>query len=245
VAWGDRAMTRFYWLQDAEELRYTGQLMATHKWGLPGLHCPFCGATWAGSASTFPSVDLTVLPECAEFEKPRPEPFEEFVRLRELVRPLVSPGTQLFPGANFGPLEGTASGSFGQFFIQSPWMPLIRREALERLQAEGLQGVRAFPTKLRFRQKNPPELLELEITAHGRLHPDCFPPDTPKRCEKCGRQGGRRPEDMILEGASLPEQLDLFRLSDFETTLVGTERFVNAVRQLGLDGIDCRELPVR
>jgi hypothetical protein len=50
---------------------------------------------------------------------------------------------------------------------------------------------------------------------------------------------------MLLDGASLPEHLDLFRLANFETTLVGTERFVNAVRQLGLDGIECRELPVR
>ncbi len=238
-------MTRFYWLREAKDPRYTGGLNASHKRGLPGLHCHFCGATWAGSASAFPSVDITVLPECAEFEEARPEPFEEFVRLRELVRPLVPPGAQLFPGANFGPLEGTASGSFGQFFLQSPWMPLIRREALERLQATGLQGVRAFPTKLRFRQKNPPELLELEIAARGKLHPDCFPPNTPAPCEKCGRLGIRMPEDMLLDGASLPEQLDLFRLANFETVLVGTERFVNAVRQLGLDGIDCRELPVR
>jgi len=238
-------MPRFYWLVEAKEPRYTGQLDATHKWGLPGLHCPACDSTWAGSASAFPSVDLTALPEAAKFEKARPEPFDEFIRLRELVRPLVPLGAQLLPGAEFGPLEGKASGSFGQFFIQSSWMPLIRREALERLQATGLQGVRAFPTALRFRQKNSPELLELEIAAHGKLHPDCFPPGTIGPCEKCGRLGIRRPENMLLDGASLPEHLDLFRLANFETTLVGTERFVNAVRQLGLDGIDCRELPVR
>ncbi|MBN1208979.1 MAG: hypothetical protein JXB05_29245 [Myxococcaceae bacterium] len=62
---------------------------------------------------------------------------------------------------------------------------------------------------------------------------------------RCGRLGARRPERLILEGASLPEQVDLFRLTDFETTLVGTERFVEAVRRLGLDGADCLELPVR
>ena len=238
-------MSRYYWIREARVPRHTGQINASHKWGLPGLSCSTCGATWSGSASAFPSVDLTSLPERAAFETARPEPFEEFVRLRELVRPLVPPGTQLLPGAEFGPLEGTASGSFGPLFLQSSWMPLIRREAWERLQATELQGLQAFPTQLRFRQKNPPELLELEIAAHGRLHPDCFLPEAPTRCPQCGRLEARRPENMLLETASLPEQRDLFRLTDFETTLIGTERFVEAVQRLGLEGAAFQELSVR
>ncbi len=75
-------------------------------------------------------------------------------------------------------------------------------------------------TELRFRQKNPPELLELEVLPRG--------------------------EEPILEAASLPQDLDLFRLSDFTTVLVGTERFVEAVRRLGFEqDILFRELPVR
>lgn len=238
-------MSRYYWIREAREPQQTGHLDASHPWGLPGLSCPTCGVTWAGSASAFPSVDLTSLPERAAFEKARPAPIEEFVRLRELVRPLVPAGEPLLPGAEFGPLEGTASGAFGQFFLQSVWMPLIRREAWERLQAAELRGLRAFPTRLRFRQKNPPELLELELTTQGHLHPDCFLPEPPTRCARCGRLGARRPENMILEAASLHEQRDLFRLTDFETTLIGTERFVETVRRLGLDGADCDELPLR
>lgn len=238
-------MSQFYWLREGRSPSLTGSLQAKHRWGLPGLHCPACGATWAGSASAFPGVDLTPLPERAAFETARPEPLEEFVRLRELVRPLVPVNAQLLPGAEFGPLEGTASGAFGQFFFQSVWMPLIRREALERLQAEGIRGLRAFPTLLRFRQKHPPELLELEIAAHGCLHPDCFPADAPARCVTCGRLGLRRPERMLLDAASLPERLDLFRLTDFETTLVGTKPLVEAIQRLGLSGIDPGELPTR
>ncbi|WP_044192068.1 double-CXXCG motif protein [Hyalangium minutum] len=238
-------MSRYYWIREAREPRQTGHLDASHPWGLPGLSCPTCGVTWAGSASAFPSVDLTSLPERAAFEKAQPEPLDEFARRRELVRPLVPPGAQLLPGVEFGPLEGTASGSFGQFFLQSAWMPLIRREAWERLQSAGLRGLRAFPTRLRFRQKNPPELLELELTAQGNLHPDCFLPEFPTRCAHCDRLGARRPEIMILEAASLPDQCDLFRLADFETTLIGTERFMNTVRRLGLDGAECDALTVR
>ena len=53
------------------------------------------------------------------------------------------------------------------------------------------------------------------------------------------------PEDPILDAASLPAHTDLFRLSDFETIFIATERFVEAMRRLGLDEADFREVPVR
>ncbi len=115
---------------------------------------------------------------------------------------------------------------------------------MENLQAEGVRGLRGFPTELRFRQKKHPELLELEILPHGRLHPDCTP-ERPPPCPKCGRDYFARPEDPILDATSLPTHTDLFRLADFETTFIATERFVDAVRRLRLDGAEFRELPVR
>ncbi|QRN97229.1 double-CXXCG motif protein [Archangium violaceum] len=240
-------MTKFYWLQEPKAWRGTGDLSrARHKWGgLPGLQCPECGATWAGSATAYPSVDLSSLPQRTAFEEARPEPFDEFVRLRELVRPLVPPGAQLLPGAEFGPLVGTATGTFSPIFFYFVQMPVMHREALEKLQAEGVRGLKGFPTELRFRQKNHPELVELEILPHGRLHIDCLPPDRPPRCLKCGRNGFKRPDDLILDAASLPENLDLFRLTDFEATFICTERFVDAVRRLELHEAVFRELPLR
>lgn len=139
-------------------------------------------------------------------------------------------GAQLLPGATFGPLVGTATGTFSPLFFYYVTMPLIHREALEKLQAEGVRGLRGFPTELRFRQKNHPELLELEILPHGRLHPDCTP-ERPPPCPKCGRDHFSRPEDLILDATSLPMHTDLFRLADFETTFIATERFVDAVRR--------------
>jgi hypothetical protein len=85
----------------------------------------------------------------------------------------------------------------------------------------------------------------IDTPAHGRLHPDCFLPESPSRCPQCGRMGVRLPESLLLEADSLPERIELFRLTDFETTLVGTERFVEAVQRLGLDGANCHELPLR
>nr|BDT31822.1 hypothetical protein MFMH1_14910 [Myxococcus sp. MH1] len=100
-------------------------------------------------------------------------------------------------------------------------------------------------TELRFRQKNPPELLEIQLNPVGKLHSDCMPPDHPPPCSTCGRLNLRWPEAPILDAASLPMELDLFRLGNFATMLIGTERLVDTVSRLQLDGITFRELPTR
>jgi uncharacterized double-CXXCG motif protein len=176
---------------------------------------------------------------------PRPEPFAEFARLREIVRPVMPPGVPLEPGTEIGPLVGTASGTFSPLFMQNPWTLLARREALEQLQTEGLNGLKSCRTELRFRKKNPPELLELEIHPHGLLHPDCLPPDRKPPCETCGREGFSRPEELLLDTASLPTHTDLFRLANWTTMIISTERFAEAVRRLDLSGVVFKELPLR
>ena len=77
----------FYRLREDTTAGYTGDISAASKWGLPGVRCPKCGNTWSTSGTAYPCVDLSQHPHRAEFEVPRPEPIEEFERLRELVRP--------------------------------------------------------------------------------------------------------------------------------------------------------------
>lgn len=237
---------RFYWLRDVPEPRYSGGYDYGHKWGLPGSQCPVCGAgTKTGDA--YPSVDLSHLP--AEEQKkylPRFEPdFAEFERLREQVRPLVPPGVHLWPGTDFGPLNGKAQGEFGPLVLHHPWTLVMQREPLEQLLAQGQRGLKGVRTELRFRKKNPPELLELELLPRGELHPDCLVESHPP-CPRCGSRGLKRSEEPILNAVTLPEGLDLFRMSDFMTMIIVTERFVEAVRRLGYEqDILFRELPVR
>jgi uncharacterized double-CXXCG motif protein len=238
-------MTRFYWLRHPKKSRYTGSLNARHKWLLPSVFCPQCGIAWPGGLTAYPSADLTSLPEHKKHRDVRFGPYEEFVRVRELVRPLASPGARLLPGTCLGPLVGTATGNFSLLFFYYVDMPLAHREALEQLRAEGVRGLHGFPTELRFRtKKNPPELLELEILPHGRLHPDCTPPRPPP-CPTCGRDSFTRPEEPILDAASLPTHTDVFRLTDISSILIGTERFVEAVQRLDMDELEPQELPVR
>ncbi|WP_164020165.1 double-CXXCG motif protein [Pyxidicoccus trucidator] len=240
-------MTRFYILREdaAATAQYNGHFDATHKWRLPGVQCHTCGATWGSAGQQYPGVDLSQLPERTQLVSPWPVAVPEFERLRELVRPLAPSGVGLLPGAQFGPLEGPASGKFGPFTAEGDILWLVQRDALERLQVEGVKGLLGCRTELRFRKKDPPDILELQIEPHGRLHPDCLPPDMPPQCATCGRLGFSLPDEPILESASLPTDLNLFRVGDFATVVIGTERFKDAVHQLELPGITFREIPTR
>lgn len=236
---------KFYELEPVKEPRFTGEYNASHRWGLPGIHCPSCHAIWSAGSDAYPCTDLSGLEERKKFRARLEEDYAEFERLCALVRPLAPSGVPLWPGTKFGPLVGTARGSFGQFLMQYAWTLLIRREALEQLQAEGVRGLLGCHTELRFRQKSAPELMELQLEPQGRLHPDCLPPDREPPCAKCGREGLTLPDHRILDAASLPSHLDLFRLTDFGTVIIATERFVDAVRRHGFEEVSIRELPVR
>jgi uncharacterized double-CXXCG motif protein len=237
---------RYYKVDDVREPRYSGSYSAAQRWFLPGVHCPVCHATWGGLSDAYPSADLSHLPDHEKYVARLEEDYAEFERLREQVRPLVPPGVPLWPGSAFGPLTGTAQGEFGPFLMHHPWALLLRREVLERLQAEGVQGLMGYRTELRFRKKNPPELLELELLPRGRVHPDYLPEDRPVPCVKCGRKGWKRPEELVLSASSLPHEIDVFRLDEFPTAIIASERFVEASRRLGYEqDIVFRELPLR
>jgi uncharacterized double-CXXCG motif protein len=237
---------RYFRIEEDRSAGYSGSIDGAHKWGLPGLlGCPACKATWGTNSKAYPSVDLTPVEPLANFTEARPEPIEEYERMCELVRPLLPPGAVLKPGAAFGPLVGKAQGRFGQLAAPYPWWLLVQREALEKLQAEGLRGLKGCPTQLRFRQRASPELLELELLPVGRAHPDCLPPNREPPCPRCGRLGLTLPKPLLLDAATLPNHLDVFRLEDFSTIVVCTERFAETCQRLGVDGVAFHPLPTR
>jgi uncharacterized double-CXXCG motif protein len=239
---------RFYELDSVQPSlrRYRGEYRATRQWRLPGTRCPECRVIWSGVGNSWPGVNLSDLEDAETLEKPHlEEDSAEFDRLKELVRPRVPPGMPLWPGTEFGPLVGSARGHFGPLFMPYSYILLIQPEALEQLRASGVRGLTPCRTALRFGQKSAPELLELQIEPHGLLHPDCIPPEHRTPCARCGRWGFSLPEHRLLDRASLPEQLDLFRLANFTTVIVASERLVKAIRHLGLEEVAMRELPVR
>jgi uncharacterized double-CXXCG motif protein len=236
---------RLFRIREAVSSRYFWNIQAEHQWHLSGVHCPTCDETWGGAGEAYPSVDLSALPDRRKFRARVEEDFEEFIRMRESVRPLVPEGASLEPGTDFGMLVGRGHGPFPQLVLLHPWTLLIHREALEQLQAAGLRGLMGCKTQLRLRDKNPPDLLELQIEPRGRLHQDCLPRGLRPPCRTCGRQAFSFPTEPLLDAATLPTDLDLFRLASFKTKLIGTERFVKTVQRLGFDEVEFQELPTR
>lgn len=239
-------MPRFFTLPLADYRTLKGSYSAAYKWGLPGVTCPQCKATWAGAGLNYPAVDLSGHSVAKKLSKAYlEEDFDEFERLRDQVRPVLPPDYPLAPGTLFGPLVGKARGPFSAFVITYGDTLLVQPEVLKLLHAEGLRGLRGCRTEMLFRPKGVPELLNLHIEPRGLLHADCIPRSTPPPCPKCGRHGFSLPKEPILDGSSLPQDLDLFRLRNFATVLIVTERFKDVVERFALDGLTFRELPVR
>lgn len=239
---------KFYRLRPDPSPRYTGNLNADYPWGLPGVEpCPTCRTGGGVGGLEYPCVDLSNLPphELKKLSDPWPVPREEFSRLREFVRPLAPRDAILKPGTTFGPLTGSGSGYFGQLFMQDPWRLYARREALERLQEAGIEGLQGCPLNVRFRVKRPPELLEVQLQHHGRLHPDCLPADRKPPCPTCGNDFLKLPEHHFFAVESMPESVDVFRLAEWSVLIIATERFMDAVQRLELDGLIFQEMEVR
>ena len=237
---------KVYEVTEDKAPRYTGNLNAGHRWNLPGVaNCPDCGAGGGVVGLQYPCVDVSILPERKKFDRPWPVPFKEFARLRELVRPLAPKGALLEPGTAFGPIEGTGSGYFGQLFMQNPWSLYVRREAMEQLRKAGVRGLQGCPINVRFRVKRPPELLALQLELHGQFHPNCLPPDRRLPCPTCENEPLKRPDPVVLDATSLPTEIDVFRLRQGWTTIIASERLVEAVQRLELDGVTFQRLEIR
>jgi hypothetical protein len=61
---------------------------ASHEWGLPGVRCDVCGATWGKVGVSYPTADLSSLPNSERFTDVSPVTWGEFVCGRQgLTRP--------------------------------------------------------------------------------------------------------------------------------------------------------------
>ena len=235
---------KFFRLLPEKGPRFTGFLDGVHQWGLPGGLCPVCEASPGGLGEAYPSVDLSGWSLRHELAEARQVPLEEYERLRDLLRPHTPPGALLLPDSEFGTLRAKASGRWGALHLPYAWLLVIQREALERLREEAGIELRTSEMDLSFRSRATVDLLEVELHPHGRLHDSCFPGGRERPCERCGRQGDGLPDAPVVDRSTLPTGQDVFRLADFTTVIIATERFAEAVTRLGLEGVVFKEVPV-
>lgn len=212
----------------------------THKWRLPGVKCPACGATWATTGVEYPTVDISDESFAREYESPSPVPLDVLEKFKSRIRSRFPAEATLLPGTEFGKFSGKASGRFPAFVYSSPWMLLIRSDAYSQLAAKDLRMPVAIAPELRLRKNQTHDLLELEIQPLCLLDPASFVPDGDP-CRSCGRVG-RQVDVPIVSRDSIPLNADLFRPRNFPTYILGTERFEQAVRELKLTGISFQEL---
>ena len=218
-----------------EILQDNGEIHGSHRWGLPGVRCPVCHQTWSNTGLEYPSIDLSDLPEEPLFREPRAESLEEFLRLKDLIRSAFPLVKKLRPGTSFGPLVGEVKGEFSGFVWNMPWTLMLTGEALRGLRSKKLFIPIQVPPILKVRGKAP-EIFELEIPPCGKLLNGVYPPEDLRYCYACGRDAATMPPRLIVEYSSIPQETDLFRLSNFTTLILATERFVKAVGDLNIAG---------
>lgn len=213
---------------------YNDDMVAEQPWGLPGVHCSVCGQTWAITGVSYPLIGLSENPLGKQLEKARVVEFEIYESLRDSIKQYAQIGLPLPPGTTFGPLKGKIKGRFGDFVWRHLWDPLIRIEAYQKLVSVGLHMPATSSPIVQEKFMN--QLFHLQIEPHGYLSPRSYVnPDIPS-CPRCKRDG-RKLEKVVMVKESIPNHLDIFRIGNFPTYILVTERFKDAVDQLGLTNI--------
>ncbi len=218
-----------------------GQIVAQHKWGLPGLKCVSCGETWGQPGLQYPSVDLSAWSREVEYRQLWPVSAEEFESRRSALEPLVPKGVPLLPGTQFGPLVGEVRGDFGDFAWRDGWTLLARPRVITQLSEAGVKLPKTTRAILENHGSNIWELDELEIEPRALMDPSAFATSLPK-CSTCGHIEWEIPEHIIVQESSIPSDVDIFRERVATTLILATERFVDAVKQLELSGLEFNQV---
>jgi uncharacterized double-CXXCG motif protein len=212
-------------------------------WSLPGVECPRCRETWANVGTNYPTVDLSGLAEAGDLKVPRAVPLEEFERLRAAVESQVPAGTPLPPGTGFGPLIGKAKGRVGDFAWIHMWSLLIRTFPLAELERAGVRSLRTVKPRFRSASETATDLVEIEIEARAWLVDGAR---KKKPCRGCGRRNysKRKDKELVIDGATIPEGVPLFRLHDLTTHIIANQEFHDAVCYFEFDHIDFEDVEV-
>lgn len=218
---------------------------AAHKWGLPGVQCPICNSSWSNVGLEYPSVDLTDFADEKLYRKARSEPLSEFLKLRQKIAETFPQLTVLKPGAEFGPLVGKAAGrEFDGFVWRAWWTICLEANALEKLKDSGLSLPNSVKAELKFR-KEEQKIFEFDLPLEGKLSNGVYNELQLKYCDACGRDSASKPDEILIEHSSLPTDIDIFRVSNFTTIILVTEKFVETVTNLGIKGAVFNEIKTK
>lgn len=214
---------KFYSIEEDLGSKRTGRFEGTHRWCLPGIYCSFCGQTWSNVGISYPSIDFSGLEEQGRF-MPSVVPLSTYIELERIVGKAFPDLPVLRPGTEFGPLVGRIVEPINDFAWGMPWTLLVKKETLITFQSGGLK----LPNSVRPLSKSGYEysqIAELEVLPYGRLINGVYEPEEMRICPTCHRDSAKMPERIVVDISTVPPNTDIFRVSNFSTLLLVSERF--------------------
>lgn len=219
-----------------------GRIDAVHKWGLPGVICPVCNQIWTTVGLEYPTVDLNDFAAERLYRDARAEPLNVYQNLRQKIADAFPQLPVLKPGAEFGSLKGKAVGGRLEGFVWRAWWTIcLEASALEKLKDSDLSLPNTAKAELKFK-KEEQKVYEFDLPLKGKLINAVYDGSKMKCCDGCGRDGSTKPEEILIDAASIPNNADIFRVSNFTTIILVTEKFVRAVNNLDIKGAIFKEV---
>lgn len=227
---------RYFQIKEDQPRSTSSYIDATHRWALPGVECDVCMNTWSSVGSEFPSIDVSGFPFASELLEPGPLPLSEFRKLRAKVADALPKMAHLGPGSEFGASRGVAIGNgFDGFIWRAWWTICLESSALMKLEKSGLLLPVSVKAELKFK-RNEHEVFEFDLPLEGRLANPVYDGIQLDYCSACGRDSGTLPDVPLFDIGTVSGKFDIFRVSNFTTIILVTDKFVETVRALGIDG---------
>ena len=214
-----------------------------HKWYLPGVHCNVCRETWGMTGVQYPTVSLANHPIEQDLIRSKPLDTEEFAKLRQSLTPYVEDNSLLLPGTRFGPVCGNINEMINDIVWINRWTPLFSDSFMNTL-ANKVQNLnRMVKTRVIALLDCDHHYYEAEIKCMGYLTVETgmrrYVP-----CKGCGRVGfsTQDPTSLKLDKASIPPDVNLFRIFDLPTFIIATEHVVDCIVKYNIR--ECHIMPI-
>jgi uncharacterized double-CXXCG motif protein len=234
---------KIYQIKEDSFSSEVGYIDAVHKWGLPGVDCPVCNCIWSAVGLEYPSIDLSNFAGEKLYRQARPEKLDVFLDLRKKIADAFPELPLLDPGTEFGHSVGRAAGRLSGF-VWRAWRTIsLESDALQKLVNAPLNLPVAVKAELKFK-KDVQEVFEFDLPLKGELINGVYDGIQIKYCHACGRDSASKPEEILINRLSIPDDTDIFRVANFTTIILATERFVETVTNLNIKGAVFEEVKI-
>jgi hypothetical protein len=234
-------ITHPYYETDQEHDAANPIRMIEDTW-LPGVICPICGETWAGSRRLYlPINDL----ELQQHLSGGPIPLSEWNELARKVHIALSlpDEFQLEPGDVLGtPIGELQSIEILDFLHPFPGQFIVQAHVIAALQQKKLTGFRLVPFKVSWSKKIKPPYPELptlyELVVTGNAWRVDIGEEQIIACHACGRRKFPHPEWLRVDERRW-DGSDFFNVDHNPNIVFVTERVCSTLSQYGFTNYDC------